>query len=145
MPLPPNRLGPDPRISSRRAARLYRLLTILAESARSRQQLIKQGRAGMRTFYRDLSFLETCDIKVQMTDGRYELASSLQESLEKLPFPSPELTFADVIELSRGKGKASQKLRAQFVELTREAPPKKLAPRGASKPRKPAKRNAAKK
>jgi predicted DNA-binding transcriptional regulator YafY len=127
MPLPSNRLGPDPRISSRRAARLYRLLTTLAEEARSRSQLIRQGRAGMRTFYRDLSFLEGCGIAVGTGDGRYGLTSSLDEALAKLPFPTPELTFADVFELSKGRGRAAQKLRTQLNELIREPAAKKAA------------------
>jgi hypothetical protein len=73
----------------------------------------------MRTFYRDLSFLEVCGIGVKASDSHYELEATLNQALGKLPFPTPELTFADVIELSRGKGAAHRKLKAQLATLTR--------------------------
>ena len=120
MALPANRLGPDPRVSSRRAARLYRLLLTLSEKPRSRTQLIRMGRAGMRTFYRDLTFLEACKVDVQMSGARYKLVTPLKEALQRLPFPTPELTFADAIELAKGKGTAHKKFKAQLAELTRE-------------------------
>ena len=119
MPFPPNRLGPDPRISSRRAARLYRLVRTLDQSARSRPQLIRLGRAGMRTFYRDLILLGEYGIVVRMSEGRYELITPIEEALSRLPFPPPELSFGDVLELSKGRGAAQSKLKAQFDDLTR--------------------------
>ncbi len=117
MPFPANRLGPDPRISSRRAARLYRLLTTLDDKARSRPQLIRLGRAGMRTFYRDLTLLGEYGIEVRMSEGRYELVTPLKEALARLPFPPPELSFGDVLELSKGRGSAQSKLKAQLDDL----------------------------
>ena len=113
------RVGPDPRISTRRAARLYRLLTTLDERARSRSKLVKQGRAGMRTFYRDLTVLEACKIEVRLSQGEYGLVTPLSTALNRLPFPTPELTFGDVIELTKGRSAAHAKLRAQFQALTR--------------------------
>lgn len=118
MPFPANRLGPDPRISSRRAARLYRLLSTLNENARSRPQLMRLGRAGMRTFYRDLTLLGEYGIDVQMAAGRYQLVTPLKEALARLPFPPPELSFGDVLELTKGRGPARSKLRAQLDDLT---------------------------
>ena len=118
MPFPANRLGSDPRISSRRAARLYRLVTTLHKNARSRPQLIRLGRAGMRTFYRDLTPLGEYGIEVCMTEGRYELVTPLKQALAQLPFPPPELSFGDVLELSRGRGSAQSKLKAQLDDLT---------------------------
>ncbi len=118
MRLPPNRLGPDPRISSRRAARLYRLVTTLAESTRSRSRLIRLGRAGTRTLYRDLALLIEYGIDVRVSRGRYELLTPLQAALGRLPFPPPELSFGDVLELSKGRGPAQSKLRAQLESLT---------------------------
>ena len=118
MPFPSNRLGPDPRISSRRAARLYRMVTTLAESSRSRQQLIRQGRAGMRTFYRDLILLAEYHIELRRSKGGYKLVTPLKEALGRLPFPPPELSFGDVLELAKGRGPAQAKLRAQLDDLT---------------------------
>lgn len=120
MPFPSNRLGPDPRISSRRAARLYRLVTTLAENPRPRPGLIRLGRAGMRTFYRDLTLLGEYGIDVRMSEGRYELVTSLKEALARLPFPPPKLSFSEVLELSKGRGPARSKLKAQFDDLTRK-------------------------
>ena len=118
MPLPSSPVGPDPRISSRRAARLYRLVTTIAESSRSRPQLIRQGRAGMRTFYRDLTLLTDYHIRVRRLKGGYKLVTPLKEALSRLPFPPPELSFGDVLELAKGRGPAQAKLRAQLDDLT---------------------------
>ena len=112
------RVGPDPCISSRRAARLYRLLTTLDQGPRSRTPLVKQGRAGMRTFYRDLTVLEACKIEVRLTKGQYGLMTPLDTALNRLPFPSPDLTFGDVMELTKGRSAAHAKLRAQLQALT---------------------------
>ena len=112
------RLGPDPRISTRRAARLYRLLTTLNQSGRSRPQLVKLGRAGMRTFYRDLTVLDDCKIEVRLMKGQYCLMTALDTALNRLPFPTPELTFGDVFELSKGRTAAHAKLRGQVQALT---------------------------
>jgi hypothetical protein len=75
----------------------------------------------MRTFYRDLNFLAASDIQVRTWHGHYELLSPLPEALRRLPFPPPELSFADVIELTKGRGPARQKLRAQLERLTPHA------------------------
>ena len=80
------RHGPDPQISSRRAARLYRLLTTLERGSKTRSQLIKLGRAGMRTFYRDLTFLEENKINIKMAGGKYELSTPIGHALARLPF-----------------------------------------------------------
>ena len=112
------RVGPDPRISTRRAARLYRLLTTLNESGRSRAHLVKLGRAGMRTFYRDLTVLDDCKIEIRLKQGQYCLMTSLDTALNRLPFPTPDLTFGDVFELSKGRTGAHAKLRKQVETLT---------------------------
>lgn len=113
------RRGPDPQISSRRAGRLYRLLSTLEKGAKTRSQLIKLGRAGMRTFYRDLTFLEECRIEVRLNAGKYELTTQFNDALGRLPFPTPELTFKDVMELAKGSGGAAGKLKAHLAQLTK--------------------------
>jgi predicted DNA-binding transcriptional regulator YafY len=118
MPIAFHRPGPDSRISRARAARLYRLLTALANGGRSRAHLIRLGRAGMRTFYRDITLLEEYKIAVRSTGNRYELITPLDQALSRLPFPPPELSFRDVIELAKGRGSAQAKLKAQFQEVT---------------------------
>src|SRR5262245_20913190 len=111
--------GPEPRISSRRAARMYRLVTTLAKGSRSRADLVRLARAGMRTFYRDLTLLEECRIHVHLMGNRYRLDTPMNEALGRLPFPAPRLSFSDVIALSKGRGTAQAKLKAQFNALTR--------------------------
>ena len=114
-----HRPRPAPHISPRRAARLYRLLTTLAQAERSRSHLIRLGRAGMRTFYRDLTLLQHYRIDVRYTRDRYQLATPLHQALSRLPFPAPHLSFGDVIELTKGRGSARAKLKAQFHHVTR--------------------------
>lgn len=107
----------DQELSPRRAARLYRLVQELSRGAQARAKLIRMGKAGMRTFYRDLSFLEGCGISVKTTQGHYELSVSVDESLARLPFPNPNLTFGDIIELSKGSGGGSKKLAEQLSKM----------------------------
>lgn len=54
-----------------------------------------------------------------MSEGRYELITPLKAALARLPFPPPELSFGDVLELSKGRGSAQSKLKAQLDDLTR--------------------------
>jgi hypothetical protein len=119
MPSAPNNADQAPRISPRRAARMYRLVTTLAKGSRSRADLIRLARAGMRTFYRDLTLLEEYKIHVHLTGSRYRLDTSIEDALGRLPFPAPRLSFSDVIALSKGRGSAHAKLKAQFNALTR--------------------------
>jgi predicted DNA-binding transcriptional regulator YafY len=104
----------DQELSPRRAARLYRLVNELAKGAHPRAKLIRMGKAGMRTFYRDLNFLLACGIDVRTQRGEYSLVTALDESLKKLPFPNPNITFADVMELARGSGDGARKLKDQL-------------------------------
>ena len=116
--LSPHR-GPDPQLSTRRAARLYRLLKMMDKGARTRAQLLKLGRAGVRTFYRDLTYLQDVQIEVRIFRGRYELATPLDRALGQLPFPTPHLSFADVMELAKGTGPAHKKLKRRLYQLIR--------------------------
>ena len=118
MPVNSKPRSPARQLSPRRAARLYRLLKMLAARPCSRTQLIRLGRAGMRTLYRDLAYLLACRVDVRVSDGQYELVSPMNDALKRLPFPTVHLTFADVAALAKGKGSAHRKLKAQLIELT---------------------------
>ena len=111
--------GPEPRISARRAARMFRLVTTLAKGSRPRGELLRLARAGMRTFYRDLTLLEEYKIHVHLSGSRYRLDTPMKDALSRLPFPAPSLSFSDVMALSKGRGPAHAKLKAQFNALTR--------------------------
>lgn len=107
------------RISSARAGRLYRLLKILANGSTSRATLLKKLKMGMRTFYRDVDLLRECGVPVEAKSDGYVLGESLDSALDRVPFPDPELTFGDVVQLMKGRSASHQKLKRLFESLTR--------------------------
>jgi predicted DNA-binding transcriptional regulator YafY len=106
-------------VSRDRAARLYKLLADLAAGPKPRGVLLRRLRAGLRTFYRDLDLLRNWGIEIRMQDGKYVLGTSLPQCLEALPFPDPELSFADAIVLAKGRTAAHRKLKQLVDALTR--------------------------
>lgn len=107
------------RISGDRAGRLYRLLKILESSPATRAQLLKRLKVGMRTFYRDVDLLRECGVNIETRDSGYELHDAIDVALGRLPYPDPELTFGEVLDLMRGRSASHLKLRKQFANLTR--------------------------
>ncbi len=100
-------------ISADRAGRLYRLLKQVANTGpTSRPQLLKRLKVGMRTFYRDIDLLRGCGIIIHAEPKGYTLQVTLDEALAKLPFPNPELTFGDVLQLIKGRSSADIVARA---------------------------------
>lgn len=110
---------PSANLSQERAARLYRLIDTLAERPQTRGQLLRRLRVGMRTFYRDLDLLRECRVDIGLNDQKYGLNSTLAVALERLPFPNPELSFAEAALLAKGRSKANQKIRAMLTSMTR--------------------------
>jgi hypothetical protein len=106
-------------ISPPRAARLYRLLSELHKGPKSRTRLLRRLRMGIRTFYRDLDLLRGWGIEIRLEDERYTLGSPLSECLACLPFPDPELTFADAIALAKGGTAHHRKLKRLVDRVTR--------------------------
>ncbi len=100
-------------LTPQRAARLYRLLTLLGTGAQTRNFLLRRLRLDIRGFYRDLETLESLGIEVLTTgdDPRYALAGDLNHALARLPFPDPGLTFRDALQLSSGSTAAHRKLK----------------------------------
>jgi predicted DNA-binding transcriptional regulator YafY len=101
-------------ITPQRAVRLYRLLTLTAESARTRRTLLTRLRVDVRGFYRDLELLRGLGIEVALDGDKYQLQGDLDASLAKLPFPDPGLSLRDVLTLSRGSTDAHRKLRRKL-------------------------------
>ena len=102
MKRPPNsRRRPAVHITLGRAARLHRLVMLLAESPRARDQVLSQLGIGLRTFYRELELLTRCGVKVQHKEKSYTLLATAEEAEGRLPFPDPQLSFAEMAELSR--------------------------------------------
>lgn len=109
------RRRPAVHISLARASRLHRLVTLLRESPRSRDDLLGAFAIGLRTFYRELVLLKRCGIKVELKGKTYTLRSTAEEAEGGLPFPDPQLSFAEMTELSGGTGQAARRL-AELLE-----------------------------
>jgi predicted DNA-binding transcriptional regulator YafY len=105
-------------ISRSRAMRLYRMLRLLEQGSISRASLLRKLSVGMRTFYRDLEMLRQWSIPIVAEGHKYSLSGS-EPWLERLPFPDPELTFAEAMILAKGKTPAGQKLHSIIEELTK--------------------------
>ena len=108
---------PAPTITTARASRLYRLLTMTAESSRTRKALLARLKLDLRGFYRDLEFLRALGVEISFANDRYQLVGELDESLAMLPFPDPVLSIRDVLQLSRGNTEAHRKLRRRIDAL----------------------------
>ena len=110
------RRRPKLQITLARAARLYQLVGVLAEAEASRERLLSRLGFGLRTFYRELELLKKCGIKVKQTVKIYQLqAVSKEEAQGHLPFPDPQLSFAEMAELTQCPGTAPKRL-AQLLE-----------------------------
>ncbi len=105
-------------VTAERAARLYRLLHLLATAPQSRDSLKKRLRLDVRSFYRDLELLRSAGITVPMREGYYALDEKVSVATALLPFPDPRLTLGEVAELARGRSPTHRKLKAQLAEIT---------------------------
>jgi hypothetical protein len=107
---PNTRRRPSVHITLGRASRLHRLVTFLAEAPRGRDAILAELRIGLRTFYRELELLKRCGVRVQHKDRAYTLLATAEQAEGRLPFPDPQLSFAEMAELARGPGEAAQRL-----------------------------------
>lgn len=107
------KVGPPPAaLTAQRAARLYRLLTLLGEGPQTRRLLLNRLKLDVRGFYRDLETLRGFVIDVSPGfDTRYALTGSVDDALAKLPFPDPGLNVRDALQLSNGTSPAHRRLR----------------------------------
>jgi hypothetical protein len=102
-------------LTAQRAARLYRLLTLLGDGPQTRQQLLRRLKLDVRGFYRDLESLRGLGIEVHTgDDNRYGLLNNLDDALARLPFPDPGLNFRDVQQLAKGDTAAHRKLKQRI-------------------------------
>jgi predicted DNA-binding transcriptional regulator YafY len=120
---------PAVHITLARAARLHRLVMFLAEKPRSREALLAELGVGLRTFYRELELLQRCGVKVQHKAKLYALLSTPAQAEGRLPFPDPQLSFAEMEELARSPGEAGQRLAALLASVVNQPPPKKKSSR----------------
>jgi hypothetical protein len=95
-----SRRRPAVHITLQRAARLHRLVRFLAGAPRARPAILSELRVGLRTFYRELELLKKCGVKVRHKLKLYQLIPTDSEALGRLPFPDPQLSFAEMAELA---------------------------------------------
>ena len=124
-----NRRRPAVHITLGRAARLHRLVSILAQSPLSREALLARLDIGLRTFYRELELVKRCGVKIRLIKKAYVLQSTAQEAEGRLPFPDPQLSFAEMAELARGTGEAARRL-AEMLDSVVNQPPAPAKSRG---------------
>ena len=102
-----------------RLERLYKLLTLIAAQARSRDLLSKRLKIDVRGFYRDIEYLRSLDIEIGNENDRYYLVGNLDDALSQLPFPDPGLSLQEALLLARGRTEAHRRLRTRIDHLIR--------------------------
>jgi predicted DNA-binding transcriptional regulator YafY len=120
----PQRRRPVVQITLARASRLYRLVTMLESQATSRDTLLESLSIGLRTFYRELDLLKKCGIKVRREGKSYVLRSTMVEAEARLPFPDPQLSFAEMAELARLPGDVARRLDEIYKTVVNPPAPK---------------------
>lgn len=109
-PSPNPKRRPLIQITLGRAARLHRLVRLLADAPQPRDAILAELGIGLRTFYRELELLNRCAVRVRLRDKTYVLHSTIARAEEQLPFPNPHLSFAEMAELAAYQGEASKRL-----------------------------------
>jgi hypothetical protein len=111
MPNPSStRRRPSVHITLQRAARLHRLVWFLADTPRSRDAILSHLSIGLRTFYRELELLKRCGVKVRHRNRLYTLLATAASAEGRLPFPDPQLSFAEMAELAACPCEAGKRL-----------------------------------
>ncbi|MBV9123932.1 MAG: hypothetical protein JO112_11290 [Planctomycetes bacterium] len=109
--------APAKTVTAERAARLYRLLKILAAAPQTRAALTRRLKLDIRGFYRDLELLRAAGIRLPLVKGQYSLEGDLEDAIDLLPFPDPRLTLGEARQLAKGRGLAHQKLKQQIASI----------------------------
>ena len=125
-----------PKVTLGRAARLHRFVRLLTEESRKREAILQELRIGLRTFYRELKLLKRCGISVQRKGRMYALRTTAEAVEGRLPFPDPQLNFAEMFELVRCPGPAAQRLAEILARVIdyREITGPHVSPRSRKRP-----------
>ena len=126
------RRRPSVHITLQRAARLYRLVEFLAETPRNRGAILAELGIGLRTFYRELELLKRCGVRVRYKGKHYVLLATPEQAEGRLPFPDPQLSFAEMAELARCDCPAGKRLAELLASVIQRPDPEKK-PRGSRK------------
>jgi hypothetical protein len=117
------RRRPSVHITLPRAARLHRLVSLLAQSPVGRNEILATLRVGLRTFYRELELLKRCGVKVRLKNKRYHLLHTASEAEGRLPFPDPQLSFAEMAELAQCPCAAGERLKELLNSVINQPQP----------------------
>jgi hypothetical protein len=118
-----SRRRPSVRITLQRAERLHRLVVFLAGTPRDRASILSELRIGLRTFYREVELLDRCGVKVRLRAKQYLLLATLAQAEGRLPFPDPQLNFAEMAELARCDCPAGERLAGLLATITEHTGP----------------------
>jgi hypothetical protein len=108
---------PSKAVTAERAARLYRLLKLLANGPQTRGILTRRLRLDVRGFYRDLELLRDAGIDLPLENRRYALYQPFTTAVNRLPFPDPHLTLGEAAQLARGRTASHRKLKAIMSQI----------------------------
>jgi predicted DNA-binding transcriptional regulator YafY len=104
-------------VTAQRAARLCKLLRLLRNGSHTRSALARRLSLDVRGFYRDLEWLRKFGVAVLMEDGRYSLHEDADRAIGRLPFPDPQLTLGEAMQLAKGRTAAHRKLKQQVAVI----------------------------
>jgi hypothetical protein len=102
---------------------------------------LSELRIGLRTFYRELELLKRCGVKVRFRTKLYTLSATVEQAEGRLPFPDPQLSFAEMAELAQCDCPAGRRLAALLAEVVNQPGPPKKRPTDSRKGRKAAPRS----
>jgi hypothetical protein len=128
---------PSVHITLQRASRLHRLVTFLAREPRTRPAILSDLRVGLRTFYRELELLKKCGVKVRHKQKLYHLVPTAAEAEGRLPFPDPQLSFAEMAELAGCDCPAGRRLSQMLATVTTHPEATKGRPRKTTRAKPP--------
>ncbi len=130
-----SRRRPSVHITLDRASRFHRLVSLLAETPRSRPDLLAELGIGLRTFYRELEFLRRCGVKVRHEQKLYHLMATAEEAEGRLPFPDPQLSFAEMAELARCECAAGRRMAELLASVVQPAGTSRKTGKSGSRPK----------
>ena len=130
---PSTRRRPSVHITLQHAARLHRLVWFLAETPRTRDTILAHLSIGLRTFYRELELLKRCGVKVRHRNKQYTLMATAKHAEGRLPFPDPQLSFAEMAELAACPCDAGRRLADLLATVINQPAPVKKRPSSAAR------------
>lgn len=106
-----------PAVTAERFRRLYQLVRLLGEGARTREQVLGPLGLDVRGFYRDLELLRAVSVPVLLEQGRYVLGVSADDAVARLPYPDPHLNLGEARQLARGRTAGHRRLQQEIDSL----------------------------